>query len=151
MRESVAAMALIRRASPHGTQWLTQWNDRWEAFHLIGGTREDETFRRCCAREVAEELDLEEGAGFRVADEPAAQLEYVACSRSARVETKYVVELFDVELLGDAADAVTRDPANRWVGADEIVAQRCHDGKRVSETTQALLRMAGLLDVPAPD
>lgn len=155
MRESIAALALIRRIGAGGTEWLTQWNDRWEAFHLIGGQKEDETFRHCCAREVAEELGLVEGVGFRVADEPAAHLEYVAYSRSARVETRYVAELFDVELLGDAADAVARDPANRWVTTDEITAERCRDGRRVSETTGLLLGMAGLLAInpgirPAP-
>jgi hypothetical protein len=68
--------AVFRRASAGGPGWLTRWNDKWRAFHLVGGHRRaDESFRYCCVREVAEELGLGEGADFRVGERPLARLE----------------------------------------------------------------------------
>jgi hypothetical protein len=38
MRTSLAAFALFRRATPGGRiEYLAQWNERWHAFHFIGG------------------------------------------------------------------------------------------------------------------
>lgn len=145
MRTSVAAFALFRRAAAGAVEYLTQWNDRWHAFHLVGGHKHDgESFRACCVREVTEELHLEEGRGFRVAAEPLTHLEYVAFSQGAAEETAYTVELFDAELLGEAARTVTADPANRWVSEADVRARRCRDGRPVSETMFRLLTLAGL-------
>ena len=49
------------------------------------------------------------GGQFRVAAEPLAHLEYVAFSQGAGAETAYTIELFEVELLGDAAQVVAAD------------------------------------------
>ena len=41
MRISEAALALITRINAHGeTEYLTQWNEKWQAYSLIGGHRE---------------------------------------------------------------------------------------------------------------
>src|SRR5271166_4722758 len=108
MRTSVASLALVRRATPAGAvEYLAQWNANWSAFHFVGGHKlPEESFRACCVRETEEELRLAEGRQFRVAAEPRAHLEYVAFSRGSAVETAYTVELFDTELLGDAAQVV---------------------------------------------
>ena len=145
MRESVSALALIRRDGPAGIEWLVQWNETWAAFNLVGGHRENgETFRECLVRELAEELGVSPGE-YRVADASAAHLEYEAWSWSRRETTKYTMELFDVELLGDVAVRVLRDESNRWVTTAEILARCCQDGKRVSETVETVLGKAGLL------
>src|SRR5262249_10543528 len=116
MRTSTAAMALIRRESAGGPEWLTQWNEGWQSFHLVGGHRaEGESFRECCARELSEELGLCAGADVRLGDAPAAHLEHVAFSRSAGVETAYTVELFDAELITEHARRNAAAPGNRCV------------------------------------
>ncbi len=146
MRTSVAALALFRRTGPCGAiEYLSQWNDKWQAFHFIGGHKEpDESFRACCVREVAEELRLAEGGQFRVAAEPLARLDYVAFSQGAGVETAYTVEMFDAELLGDAEQVVEADPANRWLSEADIRARCCRDGRAVSDTMFRQLTLAGL-------
>jgi tetratricopeptide (TPR) repeat protein/8-oxo-dGTP pyrophosphatase MutT (NUDIX family) len=146
MRTSVASIALFRRPGSGGAaQYLAQWNERWNSFHFVGGHRESgESFRTCCIREIAEELGLQEGRDIRIADEPAAHLEYVAYSANAGAETAYTMELFDAELLGDTAGRVEADLANRWLSEADIRARRCRDGRAVSETMFRLLTLAGL-------
>src|SRR5437899_12852391 len=96
-RRSERAAALIREAK--GRRWLARWNAKWGAYHLVAGHRlPDESFRDCIRRELNEELGLRDPSDFTVAGEPAARLEYSAYSRSAGVETAYVMELFDVRL-----------------------------------------------------
>jgi 8-oxo-dGTP pyrophosphatase MutT (NUDIX family) len=144
-RASVGAAALVRRIGPAGREWLAQWNPKWGSFHLVGGHKRDsESFRDCCRREVMEELELSD-AEFRVAEVPFAHLEYEAYSRSAGEMTDYVLELFDVELNAGAAEKVQTGPDNRWLREEEIIARACADGRPVSETTEKVLRMAGLL------
>ncbi len=146
MRTSVAALALLRRTSATGSvEYLAQWHARWNGYHFVGGhNRPDESFRACCVREIEEELHLTEGRQFRVAAGPLAHLEYVAFSQGAGAETAYTIELFDVELLGDAAQIVAADAANRWLSEADIRARRCRDGKAVSDTMLRLLTLAGL-------
>src|SRR5262249_59476805 len=110
--------------------------------HVVGGHKHDsETYRECCRREVMEELELAEGE-CRVAEKPAADLEYEAYSRSAGVVTDYALELFDVELLAGAAEKVLANPDNRWLSEQEVIARACSDGRPVSETTEKVLRLA---------
>ena len=46
MRQSEAAVAVIRLVRDGQTHWLAQWNDHWGAFHLVSGHRRPgETFR----------------------------------------------------------------------------------------------------------
>src|SRR4051794_28852325 len=105
LRESPAAAALIERHEAGERLWLARWNGKWNAYHLVAGHKEPvESFRDCLRREVNEELGLRESADFRVAQEPAAHLEYVALSRSAGVETCYRMELFAVDLIGGALE-----------------------------------------------
>src|SRR5205814_72605 len=87
MRQSEAAVALIRREQDGQTVWLAQWNDKWRAYHFVSGhKRSNETFRECLVREVAEELGLKEGANYTAAPMPAAHLEFTAFSQGAGVE-----------------------------------------------------------------
>jgi 8-oxo-dGTP pyrophosphatase MutT (NUDIX family) len=78
-------------------------NEHWQRYSFVGGhKRPDESFRDCMIREIAEELLLGEGRDFLVADRPLARLEYTAWSQSAGQETRYTIELFQVQLQGDA-------------------------------------------------
>lgn len=147
MRTSIAAFALFRRTTPGGrTEYLTQWNERWNAFHFVGGHKhDDESFRECCTREVNEELGLVEGRDFRLAPERRAHLNYKHWSERARADTDYTVELFDAELLGTSAAVVEADSSNRWVAESDIRAGHCRDGKNVSPTMLRILSLAGLM------
>jgi len=147
MRESLAALAVIRRQQDDGnTLWLAQWNSHWRRYHFVGGhKRPNESFHECMVREVAEELQLTQHVDCLVPDEPLAHLEYTAWSESARAETAYTMELFEVELTGEAAVAkLDADPKNRWLTPGEIRSLRCEDGQLVSETMPLLLQKAGL-------
>jgi 8-oxo-dGTP pyrophosphatase MutT (NUDIX family) len=147
MRQSVAAIAIIRRQSDAETLWLAQWNDRWQRFHFVGGHRhDDESFRQCVVREVAEELEIAEGTGFLVGERPLAHLDYTAWSAGAGEETHYMMELFDVQLVGDAVrQQVDADPQNRWLTVEEIRSGRAADGNPVSDTMALLLDKAHLV------
>jgi isopentenyldiphosphate isomerase len=149
MRQSVAAIALIRRKQGGRTLWLAQWNANWNAFALVGGHKwESETFRECAVREIAEELGLFEGADCLIADEPTAHLEYEAWSKAAQEETAYVMELFDIDLTGEGTRMkIDANPANRWLTEEEMQAQQTLDGKSVSQTMVRVLAQTGLLNV----
>jgi 8-oxo-dGTP pyrophosphatase MutT (NUDIX family) len=141
MRQSHAAVALIRREEAGQTLWLTQWNPKWERFHFVSGhKRPDETFRQCLVREVEEELRLREGIDFVAGTEPVAHVEYTAWSENAKADTAYTMELFNVRLTGEEARrTVDADPENRWLTEAEIQGERCADGKSVSPTMKLLL------------
>src|SRR5947209_7142008 len=117
VRQSFAAVALIRREAQGQVLWLTRWNVHWNSFHLIAGhKRPDESFRDCLRREIVEELALRERTDFTVADEPLLHLEYTAWSERAHAETAYTAELFPVQLAGESVcDRPGDDPRVRWV------------------------------------
>ncbi|MBM4040912.1 MAG: NUDIX hydrolase [Planctomycetes bacterium] len=145
MRQSLGALALIRKEAEEGTLWLARWNRHWRAYSFVGGhKRPDETFRECVIREVGEELGLREESDRTVAPQPLAHLDYTAWSESAQAETAYTMELFDVELTSDTARrAVDADSACRWLTEAEVRARRCADGQPVSRTMGELLTRAG--------
>ena len=145
MRQSQAAVALIRDRQDAGCKYLCHWSASWQAFHFVGGHREgEEPFCECAVREVLEELPVVP-ADFSVTSEPMAHLEYVAFSGSALRLTYYVMEVFPTELNPDAArDKVVPQPENRWVSRDEIRAGRACDGPRVSPTVDLILSKLGL-------
>ncbi|MFQ3594242.1 MAG: NUDIX hydrolase [Gemmataceae bacterium] len=145
MRTSQASMALISRiGSDNKRLWLTQWNEKWQAFNLVGGRpKGSEDARDCCLREISEELQLRPEVDFVVAVEPLAVLRYEAFSQSAQELTQYEMTLFDVQLRDSAERLIEANPANRWLSEQEIARQQCGDGKRVSETTARLLRATG--------
>jgi 8-oxo-dGTP pyrophosphatase MutT (NUDIX family) len=147
MRTSVAAFALFRRAAPAGhVEYLAQWNDGWHAFHFVGGHKHDsESFRDCCAREVAEELGLVEGRDFRISSERRCHLRYTHWSERAQTDTAYTVELFDAELLSHAAVSVEADANNRWLIESDIRTGHCRDGRAASATMPRILSLAGLM------
>ena len=149
MRISEAALALIERQRPDGgAEYLVQWSESWRRFSLVGGHLEPgESFRACCEREVAEELDLTPGVDFRVAASPLRPLqEYVAMSHGAGVETRYRVELYAVSLLTqDAMLKITADPGNRWLNPDEISRMMTADSSPVSEQVRTVLGLFGVL------
>jgi 8-oxo-dGTP pyrophosphatase MutT (NUDIX family) len=146
MRHSQAAQALVRRRAAGRTEYLAQWNQKWQSLHLVGGHRnEGESFRDCLCRELHEELGLRPETDYRLPEQPFAHLEYTAFSKAAGEETAYVMELFEVELAPAAAARISSDPANAWVSEAEVLAGRAADGRAVSATTRLLLEKAGLL------
>ncbi len=139
MRQSEAAVALIRRIQDGQTLWLAQWNPKWRRFHFVSGHRRpDETFRQCLVREVAEELELAEGADYQVSPAPPIHLEFAEFSESTQTETCYIMELFAVELDSAAYSNVGRNAENRWLTEAEIQAGQTHDGQPVSATMKRL-------------
>jgi hypothetical protein len=117
MRQSVAAIALIRREAEGETSWLAQWNDGWQAFSFVGGhKRHNESFRECMIREISEELGLREGVDVLISSAPFHHLEYTDVSRHTDEQTDYIIELFDVALIGsNAAGIIVANRANRWL------------------------------------
>jgi len=147
MRTSVAALALIRRAAPTGDEYLTQWNEKWGMYSLVGGHVEgEETFRECCVREVAEELELALGVGFAVAERPMRpEVEYTAMSGGLNVMTLYRVALFAVELrTPEAVAKVSAMPENRWLTLPEVSAGATTDGKPVSAQVTTVFTLSGV-------
>ena len=140
MRQSEAAVALIRRIDDGQTLWLAQWNPKWRRFHFVSGhRRHDETFRECLVREVAEELGLSEGPDFQVSSAPPTHLEFIDFSESTQTQTRYIMELFNVELSSGAHPRVECNPENRWLTEAEIQAEQARDGQLVSATMKRLL------------
>lgn len=145
LRESQAAVALVRTRTPSGWAYLCQWSDSWHALHFVGGHREPgETFRECAAREVTEEL-LITADEFEVSAEPLARLEYVAFSESAGVPTWYVMAVFPTRLTADAVRAAEGRPENGWVAVADARRGATADGRRVSPTVSLILGKLGLL------
>jgi hypothetical protein len=80
---------------------------------------------------------------------PLAHLEYMDDSGSARVETAYTMELFEVRLAGAAVEsAVSAGTQNRWLTEKAIADGVAGDGGMVSRTMALLLSRAGLLKEP---
>ncbi len=148
MRTSQAGLACITRVGPNGVEYLTQWNDRWQMYSLIGGhIGVGERYRDCCIREVEEELELQREA-FTVG-ESLGCIEYEAFSHGSGVMTHYVVELFAVALTSDAIQQkVTADATNRWLSGREVVTMKTHDGRPISEQVRTVLSRCGVLPVP---
>jgi len=140
-RQSVAAMALVRRQEQGRTLYLAQWNLNWRALNLVGGhKRPDESFRECLVREIGEELGLALGDDYLVPDDPPLRLEFDAFSDGAWEPTFYQLEIFPVVLHGDSVlEKIAANPDNRWVTEDEILAGRCNDSTRVSPTMTRIL------------
>jgi 8-oxo-dGTP pyrophosphatase MutT (NUDIX family) len=141
MRTSQGSFAWITRRRDGRIELFTQWNVGWGAFSFVGGhKRDEETFRACLVREVSEELGLAEGEGFSAGDEPLLHAEYTAWSESAKAETTYKHEVFQVDLVEANAEAVVNSaPRNRWLTEDEIYAGTTHDGLAVSPTVRRIL------------
>lgn len=148
MRTSLAAFALL----VVDERWLVRWNERWAAFNLVGGHKEDdETFRQCCLREVNEELGLVPEVDFTVTAEPIKQIEYDSYSKSAGTMTRYTFELFEMALTSDKAlETINADPENLWIDDAAILRKQTPDGRAISDTVERVLRMAGLIS-PAGD
>ena len=147
MRMSIAGLACIRREGPAGPEYLTQWSAKWGMFSLVGGHVEaGETFRACCVREIEEELELTLGVGFNVAERPfRPEVEYTAMSGGSKVETRYRVELYAVELLTPATTQVDANPANRWLTAAEIEAGVTTDGQPISAQVRNVFTLSGVI------
>jgi ADP-ribose pyrophosphatase YjhB (NUDIX family) len=148
MRISAAALALIERVGcGDATEYLTQWNDRWRAFSLIGGHVEPgESFRDCCVREVAEELELAPGVEFEVAPQRLGpRCDYTAYSQSALEATLYEIDLFPTKLLTAAAMAkIDAKTGNRWFSREQIKSGVTRDGHSIAEQVAMVLQLSGV-------
>jgi 8-oxo-dGTP pyrophosphatase MutT (NUDIX family) len=140
MRQSQAAIAVIRQEQEGRSLWLAQWNPNWGAFHFVSGHRRpEESFRECVVREIEEELELREGDHYRVVTAKPIHLDYVDFSLRAQTETRYIMELFNVELRPSAGPLVEANSDNLWLSVPEIHAGRTSDGRPVSATMKRLL------------
>jgi ADP-ribose pyrophosphatase YjhB (NUDIX family) len=145
LRQSVAAFALIRRQRRGRPEWLAQWNPNWQSYNFVGGhKRNEETFRECVAREISEELQLQEHREFTVSRERAARLEYVDFSESAHEETAYTIELFEVRLSRIAMLRwIPAQDVNRWLTANEVIERATRDGRPIGRSMGRILERAG--------
>ena len=75
-----------------------RWNPNWQAFHFVAGHRRSEESFCACLVQIAEELGLHERHDYTVLASPPLDVDFTAWSVSARTETRYVMELFEVEL-----------------------------------------------------
>ncbi|HUT88049.1 MAG TPA: NUDIX domain-containing protein [Thermoguttaceae bacterium] len=147
-RLSIASEAIIRRQRRgESKQWLCQWNGHWGRYFLIGGHREDkegggsETAEACLHREIHEELGLTQGADYDA--DFRAELKYGAWSTSSWQPTDYKIAAFDVALKDPACARIEAKSENRWLTREEILSERCADGKLISLTTREMLKMLG--------
>jgi NUDIX domain len=167
-RTSISSLAVIRQTGSDGLpRYLAQWNPKWQAFNWVGGHKnDDESYRACLVREIAEELGVfphpddpdavaamapagrNEVPRCRVDFRPLGVLEYEAFSRSANATTKYAIALFGVDLPPASIDHVSRDANNCWLTEQEIDAGICAGGRAVSETMRRHLDWLRGLDRP---
>ncbi len=144
MRESLAAVAVIRQRAGDQTLYLAQWNEGWQRYSLVGGHKhDDESFRECLIREVHEELGLTEGAHYRLSDKPPAHLQFEAWSERASEQTAYTFEVFELTLAdveSESLRVINALPTNRWLTRDEVESGTTADGKSISATVSRLLR-----------
>jgi 8-oxo-dGTP pyrophosphatase MutT (NUDIX family) len=139
MRESLAAVALIRRREGGSRLWFVRWNSKWGSYFFVGGhKRQGESYRDCVIREMIEELGLK-ARDFRVAPGSGARRRFTAWSRRARSWTRYQMALFEVRLRVAARRQVDADPQNRWLSDAEAMAGKTADGRPVSETMARLI------------
>jgi len=55
-RRAVACLLIIRRHRAELASELARWNERWNAFSMVGGHKQEtESFRECVSREIYEE------------------------------------------------------------------------------------------------
>lgn len=147
-RVSMACEAIIRRRRRgEPEQWLCQWNGHWGRYFLIGGHREKkkgggrESAADCMHREIHEELDLTQGADYDAS--LRQEMEYGAWSTSSWQPTDYKIAAFDVVLKDPAYGKIEADPDSRWLTREEILSERCADGKLISLTTREMLKLLG--------
>ena len=124
----------------------TGYRDGFWAAAAAGHVEAGETFRECCVREIEEELELTVGVGFSIAERPfRPEVEYTAMSGGAKVETRYRVELFAVELTTAAVARVNAKPANRWLTPAEIAAGTTTDGQPISAQVRTVFTLNGVM------
>jgi len=131
-RKSEAALAWITRVnSSRGIEYLTQWNDAWQAFSLIGGHVEDgETFQQCCIREIEEELECSPDE-IVVDDVPICTLRFRERSKAAGAETDYEWQIFMARI---TEDRLGRLPATcGWLDAQQARRKVTIDGQAIAD------------------
>lgn len=142
MRTSNAALALITRCNSAGTtEYLTQWNEAWQAFSLVGGhVEEGETFRQACVREMMEELNCAEG-DIQAAPYPYATLRFREYSRVAKEETDYHWQVFIARASEGVLQALSAAPDEcAWVTADHIHCGRTANDQPIADQVRRVLK-----------
>lgn len=145
-RESVASVAIIRQQRDNQPVWLSQWNDNWDRYFLVGGhAGPREGAQTCIERELKEELDLgpHEYSLNRRNPPPQQPLVYSAWSTSAWQDTHYTMSCFDVKLTDSSLSRSKQNAANRWLTVADVRDERCADDKLLSPTVRLLLETLG--------
>jgi ADP-ribose pyrophosphatase YjhB (NUDIX family) len=152
-RTSEASVAVFRREQKGQRQWLTQWNENWQRYHLVGGRRQGseeaqqkrETAAECLERELKEKLGLKVEADYSYQPAQPPQLTYPDWSTATWEETDYRIWTFQAALTTAGQKKVDAQAGNRWVTRDEVLEGRCRIGKgrsvekTVSATTRKIL------------
>ena len=125
---------------------MVRWNEKWGCYNFVSGHKLTvESFRECLVREIHEELGLIETRDYTIRPEPPVRTVFVAWSESARVETKYTMALFAVNLADNVLQRISSAQEIRWLSLEELRGRKCRDDKPVSEIAAQLLAAAGQL------
>ena len=142
MRTSSAALAIVRQ----NVSLLLQWNYSWDAYSLIGGHVEaGETFHKCCAREIIEELECGDNQ-FRIDPEPLTTLRFREFSKAAGEETDYEWQIFKAELNDTLLKNLPKTCA--WVTPAQIRSGFTEDGKPIAGQVKRVLEANEVFDQP---
>lgn len=159
-----AAFAVIAIGQPPLRQYLLQWNQRWDAFNLIGGkpdpSREadGDSLSHTIRRELEEEMGLCASTDFEILQ----QLGLVTMTQYSRREQQvkeYTFAIFDVRIFPTFPITFRKNSAIRWlstgyenifVSAYEINNLMTKDGRPISTTTRYILQAVGELPTITP-
>lgn len=140
-RTSTACVAMIRRETSTGPEWLAQYNTRWGRYFLVGGHEEaGETKTECMLRELHEELHVEPSV-VTLGDHHS--LSYSAWSTGYWQWTQYEITAIDVTFSESVLGPISSRPENRWLTVAEIRSERTRDNKLISPTMRFVLEQLG--------
>ena len=168
-RISGASVAVITRTHNGHTEWLLQWNPKWQAMNLIGGRKEatDANDLTCMIREIHEELFEElsvetltrlqtalngENDTYTRAHsawqdayiETITRIGGAPCecddvSLSAKCLTHYIFHIYQVKLQADVSFFQDDSIPTEWASAGDITRGLTVQGRSIGSTVMQIL------------